>query len=308
MNIQKLKPECKGYIWGGETLKKEFGKAYDGKLAETWELAVHKNGNSFIVGGEYDGVTLGEYINAKGKQILGSKCDKYEEFPILIKLIDANDNLSIQVHPDDEYAKLNENSQGKTEVWYIVDAEEDAYIYYGFNKNITKEEMAQRIGNNTILDVLNKVDVKKGDVFFIEAGTIHAICKGIVVAEIQQSSDITYRVYDYNRTANGVPRELHIQKAVDVTNTNVNDKKYDFHGHLCDCEYFVVDKIVGSGDAIAFETTDSFCNILVLDGSGVITHNGVNIPFNKGDSLFVECNVSDATLLGEFECIVSRVK
>lgn len=193
-------------------------------------------------------MTLNSYIKSKGRDVLESNCEVFEEFPILVKLIDAKENLSIQVHPDNIYALENEGQFGKTEMWYIVDCDEDAYLYYGFSKKIDKQEFEKRIKENTLLDVLNKVYVKKGDVLFIEAGTIHAIRKGIVIAEIQQNSNVTYRVYDYGCVgADGKKRDLHIEKALDVTNRKPIIKEKSFCPHIAVCDYFIFDKVYLDG-------------------------------------------------------------
>ena len=226
MEILKLNAPCKDYIWGGNRLREEYGKVSDAdKIAESWELSCHKDGQSVIANGKDKGKTLSEYV-AENKNALGTACDRFEYFPILIKLIDAKDNLSVQVHPDNDYAMRVEGEYGKTEMWYIVDCEEGSQLIYGFDKEISREEFADRIKNNTLLEVTNNVPVHKGDVFFIESGTLHAIGKGILIAEIQQNSNTTYRVYDYGRVGkDGKPRELHIEKAIDVT--ELCPPKYD---------------------------------------------------------------------------------
>ena len=217
--ILKLKPAFKDYIWGGTKLRDDFGFKSDlKKIAEGWMLSCHKDGENIIDGGKFDGKTLSEVINETGKDILGTKAQKYDFFPILIKLIDAKDNLSVQVHPNDDYALRVEGEYGKTECWYVIDCDEGAELIYGFKKKISNEEFRKRIEDNTFLDIVNHVKVKKGEFFFIESGTLHAIGKGILLAEIQQNSNTTYRVYDYNRLgADGKPRELHTEKALDVT-------------------------------------------------------------------------------------------
>ena len=194
MSVLKLKPSCKDYLWGGHRLVEEYGKEYDGEiLAETWELSCHPDGPSTIVNGAYAGKTLEEYIEAEGKEVLGTNCRRFRDFPILTKFIDAKQDLSIQVHPDNRYALKNEGQYGKTEMWYVVDAGKEAFLYYGFKKEVSKEEFARRIQEDTLLEVLNAVPVQKGDVLFIESGTIHAIGKDILIAEIQQNSNVTYR-------------------------------------------------------------------------------------------------------------------
>jgi len=185
MAVLKLKPACKDYLWGGTRLMKEFGKAFAGeRLAETWELSCHPDGPSIVENGPYAGSTLNEYILMEGRKVTGTKSCQYEQFPILIKFIDAREDLSIQVHPGDSFALEHEGQYGKTEMWYIVDCEEGAGLYYGFSREVSAEEFAQRIENKTLLEVLNKVEVQKGDVLFIEPGTIHAIGAGNVIAEI----------------------------------------------------------------------------------------------------------------------------
>ena len=219
MSILKLKPSCKDYLWGGHRLVDEYNIEYDGEiLAEAWELSCHPDGPSMIMNGPYAGKTLQEYLDIEGMEVLGTHCRRFREFPILTKFIDARDNLSIQVHPSNGFALQNEGQYGKTEMWYVLDAEEGAFLYYGFKEEITREEFAQRIKENTLLEVLNAVPVKKGDVLFIESGTLHAIGKGILIAEIQQNSNVTYRVYDYGRVGkDGKKRDLHIEKALAVT-------------------------------------------------------------------------------------------
>lgn len=186
MSILKLKPSCKDYLWGGHRLAEEYGVKYDGEvLAEAWELSCHSDGPSYIANGMYAGKTLQEYIDIKGKEVLELNCRRFRDFPILTKFIDAKQSLSVQVHPSNRYALKNEDQYGKTEMWYVMDADPGAYLYYGFKTEISKEEFAKRIEEDTLLEVLNAVPVQKGDVLFIESGTIHAIGAGILIAEIQ---------------------------------------------------------------------------------------------------------------------------
>ena len=234
MKTIQLKPSCKDYLWGGEKLRTEYGiQSEMHPLSEAWMLSCHPDGPSYLP----DGTTLQQYIDAH-PGCLGTDCEKFEQFPILIKFIDAKNNLSIQVHPSNEYALKNEHQYGKTEMWYVLDCEPGAYLYYGFDREISKEEFQERIKNNTLTEVLNAVPVHKGDCFFIPSGTLHAICKGIVIAEVQQNSNVTYRVYDYGRVgADGKPRALHVEKALDVTLRTL-PVKHDFGSHLAQCEYF----------------------------------------------------------------------
>lgn len=314
MAILKLKPSGKDYIWGGNRLVKEYGKEQTGDvLAETWELSCHPDGPSYIVNGENAGKTIREYFEEKGKQAMGTNCSRFEDFPILIKFIDAQDNLSIQVHPDNRYALENEGQYGKTEMWYVMDAGEDAFLYYGFKEEISREEFARRIEEDTLLDVLNKVPVKKGDVLFIEAGTIHAIGKNILVAEIQQNSNVTYRVYDYGRIGkDGKKRELHIEKALDVTSRTPVAKDNRHYPHIADCDYFTVDKLYLDGETMhkmeGTVTEASFLSILVLDGEGTICNGEETVTFTKGDSLFLPAGSGDYSVTGRCDALVTTIR
>ena len=219
METIKLTPACKDYLWGGEKLRQDYGiQSQLHPLAEAWVLSCHPDGPSVVATGPLAGKALPEYIQEKGPGCLGADCEKFTDFPILAKFIDAKGDLSIQVHPSNEYALAHEHQFGKTEMWYVLDCEPGATLYYGFQHQISREEFQQRIQDNTLTEVLNAVPVEKGDLFFIPAGTLHAIRKGIVVAEIQQNSNMTYRIYDYGRVgADGKPRQLHIQQALEVT-------------------------------------------------------------------------------------------
>ena len=315
----KLKPAFKDYLWGGTRLRDDFGKDCDfDKIAESWELSCHKDGNSVVADGEFAGLTLAQYIEKEGKSVLGTNCEKFENFPILIKLIDAKDNLSVQVHPNNEYAQRVEGEYGKTEMWYVVDCDEGASLLYGFKHNITKEEFRERIENNTLLEVTNSVPVKKGDVFFIEAGTLHAIGKGILIAEIQQNSNTTYRIYDYGRVgADGKPRQLHIDKAVDVTNLcpakpYPQSEPVDMGGwtkkRLAKCEYFTVDVINVDTSAALEADKSSFVNILVLDGGCVLSSEGNDaVELKKGDSVFIPAGLGKFEVTGKCSAVMTHI-
>lgn len=319
MKIMKLTPAIKDYIWGGTRLSKEFDMVtFTDKQAEAWVLSCHSAGESIIENGEFQGRTLSDVLKNEGKGYLGTNCKKFEDFPILIKLIDAKDNLSVQVHPDNEYAMRVEGEYGKTEAWYIVDCDEGAEIIYGFKKDITKEEFRQSIENNTLLDYVNRVKVKKGDIYFIEAGTLHAICKGILLAEVQQNSNTTYRVYDYGRLQNGKPRELHIDKAVDVTSTKALDcsgapmgEKIVKDGYsetlLTKCELFSVKRLEITEKAVITADETSFVSLVCLDGNGVVMHGDSCVTLYKGESLFVPANFGEFEILGNLTVIESRV-
>lgn len=314
MSILKLKPSCKDYLWGGSRLKEEYGKEFDGSvLAETWELSCHPDGPSYIVNGKYAGKTLQQYINEEGKDVLGTHCRRFRDFPILVKFIDAKDNLSIQVHPDNRYALKNEGQYGKTEMWYVMDAGKDAFLYYGFKQEITKKEFEKRIQEDTLLDVLNAVPVQKGDVLFIESGTIHAIGKDIIIAEIQQNSNVTYRVYDYARVGkDGKKRDLHIEKALAVTNRVPIVKDKSSYPHVADCDYFTVDKLNLDGKVMkkmeGNVSEESFASILILDGEGKISDERETQPFKKGDSFFVSAGSGNYTIEGSCDALITTIR
>lgn len=318
MEILKLNPVFKDYIWGGTRLKTDFGFDSDfDKLAEGWMLSCHKDGKNTIEGGEYDGEALDDIIEKFGKKsIVGTRSLDFPYFPVLIKLIDAKDNLSIQVHPDNEYAQRVEGEFGKTEIWYVLDATDDAQLIYGFKKEISSDEFVKAIRENTLTDILNSVKVKKGDLLFIEAGTVHAIGKGTLVAEIQQNSNTTYRVYDYGRLGvDGKPRELHIDKAIDVSVTQ--PPKYDIkpmgkpvdNGDyietlLTKCDLFTVNHYDIKTNLTLSTDEKSFNHILIVDGNGEINNT---IKFKKGDSFFVPANYGDYKISGKCEAIITEI-
>lgn len=317
MEIIKLKPAFKDYLWGGTKLKMSFHKTTDLDIvAESWEVSTHKDGASIIENGVYQGKTLNEYFDLAGHDVLGSKGKAFEQFPMLIKFIDAKGNLSIQVHPDDAYAKKVEHEYGKTEMWYILEAEDGASLYFGVNKTVTRDEFKAKIEDNTVLDVLKQVPVHKGDVFFIEAGTIHAIGEGIVLCEIQQNSNSTYRVYDFGRVgADGKPRELHIEKALDVSNLSPVDSDFKpcgtWNTHmdyklimLGTCEYFTSYLYdVESSCTINVDET-SFASVVVVEGEGTIG----NLTFVKGDSFFLPSGIQKVEISGNCEFVLAKVE
>lgn len=319
MKILKLTPAIKDYIWGGTRLSKEFDMvSFTDRQAEAWVLSCHEAGHSIVENGEDKGKTLAEVIAEKGKSCLGTNCEKFSFFPILIKLIDARDNLSIQVHPDDDYAMKVEGEYGKTEAWYIMDCDEGAEIIYGFKKDITEEEFRKSIEENTLLDYVNRVKVKKGDIFFIEAGTLHAICKGILLAEVQQNSNTTYRVYDYGRLQNGKPRELHVEKALDVTSTKAIDasgkpmgetvKKDGFSETLLTtCELFTMKRLDIEEKAAVTADSTSFVSLVCLEGNGVVMHGDTCVTLYKGESLFIPASYGEVEILGNLTVLESRV-
>ena len=291
-----LKPAFKDYLWGGDKLKHLYNKRSDLMIiSESWELSVCKGSESSIASGELKGMSLGEFAQ-KYPGFLGTK----DGIKLLIKLIDAKQDLSVQVHPDDGYAARVENSNGKTEAWHILEREPGAYLYCGFLKETTSEEVRERIQNNTIEKIMQKIPVEPGDKYFIPAGTIHAIGAGILIAEIQQNSDLTYRVYDFNRRGpDGNPRELHVKKALDVMSfkqATQSDKDapaaQKAHGYtlsrIACCDYFTVDKLALDG-SFERKINGRYLSLLCTDGTGELDCAGT-LAVNKGDSIFIPAN------------------
>lgn len=317
MSVLKLKPVLKDYIWGGTKLKTDFLKSTPlEKVAESWELSCHKDGPSLIENGNYKGRTLIDFIKSEGRNVLGTHCDKFSDFPVLIKLIDAKDNLSVQVHPDNEYALKTEGEYGKTEMWYIVDCDKGSGLLYGFEKDISKEDFRHHIENNTLLDVAKRVDVKKGDVFFIKSGTLHAIGKGIVIAEIQQNSNTTYRIYDYGRKdPDGNPRQLHIDKALEVTDLCKAQSTVKYETKISDgnrttllseCEYFTVYHIETETSVSLICDETSFNSILVLDGKGIL-ESDTTFDIKKGDSFFITASSGKYIIKGKLDILLTKL-
>ena len=302
MAILKLKPACKDYLWGGRRLIEEFGIESDKKiLAEAWMLSCHPDGASTLANGE----TLADYIK-HDKKISGTNCKGFREFPILIKFIDARENLSVQVHPSDDYALAHENQLGKSEMWYVLDTNEKAFLYCGFKKKISREEFTARIKNNSLLEVLYAIPARRGDVIFIPAGTIHALGKGVLVAEIQQNSNVSYRIYDYGRD-----RPLHIDKALDVTNLNPATLRGENYPHLAACDYFVVDKLTLDGkilsEASGVVDEKTFLSVLILGGEGKISCGEENFSYRKGDSFFVTAGAGTWKISGSCDALLTTV-
>ncbi len=314
----KLQPVFKEIVWGGNRLKNDYGFKSDlNNIAEAWMLCARDDGDNVVVNGEFEGKSFTELVK-EHKELLGTKGEKYEEFPLLIKFIDAKSDLSVQVHPDDEYAKKYENSYGKTEAWYILDCDEGAQLIYGFNKELTRDEFKKSIEDNTFLDYVNKVNVKKGDVFFINAGTLHAIGGGILLAEVQQNCNTTYRVYDYGRLVNGKPRELHVEKALDVTDTVPPTRSGDPDGEkvvldgavsqdLCSCKFFKMSTLNINGVYSFDVDNESFVSLLVTKGEGTVECNDTVVEITSGDSIFIPANSGKTVLKGSFEVLVSSL-
>lgn len=317
-----LKPAGKDYLWGGQRLRTEFNKEITlNPLAETWECSTHPDGLSIVANGEFQGLTLKKVLSIH-PEYLGTHPNTKDELPILIKFIDAKKDLSVQVHPDDTYAEKYENGQrGKSEMWYVMDASKDARLVYGFHHDMEKEQLKSSIRDGSIEKYLQKVKIQKNDVFFIEAGTVHAIGAGALVAEIQESSNLTYRLYDFNRLdKNGKPRELHVEKALDVANLKgstrprqpmrlLKYKKGAATELLCRCKYFQAERHLLNTEVsrkmVEFQTAEnSFKIFLCMEGCGVIfMEDGDILNFFKGDCIFVPANSAPLKFHGKAQLL-----
>ena len=318
-----LRPTGKDYLWGGSRINDEFGKGIALEpLAETWECSTHPDGPSFAVGGEFDGQSLAEILKAH-PDYLGTHPERGEGLPILIKFIDAKRDLSVQVHPTDDFAAAHENGQrGKTEMWYVLDAAKDAKLVYGLRHDTDAEALRESIENGTVEKHLQTVPIAKNDVFFIEAGTIHAIGAGALIAEIQQSSNLTYRLYDYDRVdKNGHKRPLHVQKALAAANlrssTAPRQPMRVLHYRpgcaselLCRCRYFEVyrmlvnterrQKVAYRADAMSFRV------LLCVDGCGTVSFCNSASNIYKGDCVFLPADSVELSLHGQLQLLDIR--
>lgn len=313
----KIKPVFQNYLWGGTRFRDYYHKDVPQdwqKIAESWELSTHPNGLSLIAEGEFAGLTLKSYLDQAGPPILGKKFST-TNLPILFKLIDAKDNLSIQVHPNNDYAQKNEQQFGKTEMWYILDAEPNSFLYYGFKEKISKKEFQTRIKNNTLLEVVNQVPVKKGAVFFIPSGTLHAIGKGILIAEIQQCSDLTYRIYDYGRLGDdGKPRQLHLKQALEVTNLTqaqpvksaktIKLKKNVYLKTLASCSYFTTKSLALAGEIELLVLDDTYQVLFAAQGAFTLIWQDQSWSLKEGETIFLPANLGKYQLQGQGEILI----
>ena len=313
MEILKLLPVGKDYLWGGTRLREKYDKNIElTPLAETWECSVHSDGPSTVSNGEFKGRTLAEVLK-QHPEYLGSKV-KDGELPVLVKFIDAKRDLSVQVHPDDEYAREHEHQNGKTEMWYVVEADEGASLIYGFRHNMTPDILRKAVENGTLDKHLQKVEVHKGDTYFVPAGTVHGIGSGILIAEIQESSNVTYRVYDYNRVdKTGNKRELHFDKAIQVMNMKADKgivqkprmvKYYAGCSRelLCRCQYFEIERIQVTKGFSFSVMENSFQILMCLDGYGQVeTMDAEQKPmhFSKGETMFIPAGLGRCLVLGD---------
>lgn len=305
-----FKPILKKIIWGGSAICPFKGiTPVENGVGESWELS-HVEGNySIVANGTLEGKSLDELIHTYGKELMGTKVvDRFgTTFPLLIKFIDARDNLSIQVHPNDELAKVRHNSFGKTEMWYVIKADKGACLYSGLSQQIDANEYVKRVADNTIMDVLQRYDVHEGDVFFLPAGRIHAIGAGCFIAEIQQTSNITYRIYDYNRKdANGKGRELHTELAKDAIDYTVYpDYRTAYQAQpnavvrLADCKYFTTN-LLDLDETVTrdFSTLDSFVVYICMDGQASIQdHKGNEIGVHQGQTVLIPADTKEVTIM-----------
>lgn len=318
-----LSPTGKDYLWGGDRLNTVFWKNIPlSPLAETWECSVHPDGHSTVASGEHSGKTL-DAVLKEYPEYLGKRYESSGILPVLIKFIDAKQSLSVQVHPDDDYAKKNENGQnGKTEMWYVISAEKDSSLVYGFNQTVEKETVKDSITDGTIEKYLRKVPVRAGDIFFIPPGTVHAIGGGILLAEIQESSNLTYRMYDYDRIGkDGKKRELHIEKALDVAILASSEKpkqplrvlKYKKGAaseFLSRCRYFEVHRLLvnTSEDAPLQYAADelSYRVLLCINGSGKLAFDGEELTIKAGQCVFVPAPSVQISVSGSLQFLEIR--
>ena len=301
MELVKLKPAVKDYIWGGNYFQK-FNKGIGlERVSECWELSVRENDSSIIASGKDIGKPLVDLIS---KEDIGPVMERFPYFPLLIKLIDAKENLSVQVHPSDDYALRYENSFGKSEMWHIISADEGSGLYVGLNKDYKKEDIQKALEEGTILECLNFYKVKPGDTFVINPGTIHAIGKGVRLIEIQQNSNLTYRLYDYNRVdKNGQPRELHIAKALEVIDYHKYESVSKKDGLLADNQYFTVKEVNFDKELEISANEKAFVSFTFLDGEGMVD----DIPFNKYDTFFLPYQ-KKCSIKGKGRVVISTVR
>ena len=304
MSVLKLQPAFKDYLWGGEKLVEKYGKRTTLRpVAESWELSYHPDGLTRL----FDGRTLSGVLTPAE---LGENCGDFAVFPLLLKLIDAKEKLSVQVHPSDAYALVHEKSLGKTEMWYIMDAEEGAGIYLGFRRDTTEEEYLAAIADGSFLSLLNFFPVKKGEAYFIPAGTVHAIGAGCLICEIQQNSNLTYRLYDYNRTdAMGKRRELHTEKALAVSDR----RAYSAPRPLLSCgqervlgisRYFHTTAITVVGRAVVSVDAASFRALVCLSGEGSVGE----VSVSAGDTVLLTAGSGEVTLTGTLTLLSVQVR
>ena len=305
----QFQPILKDRIWGGTKLKTYLNKPITSEITgESWEISTVENSISIVSNGTLRGKSLNELINEFPEQVLGTKVYKQfgKQFPLLFKYLDAREDLSIQVHPNDELAKKRHHSFGKTEMWYVMQADVDASLIVGFKEKSSPEEYLKALKNNTILDILDTKKVKKGDVFFLATGTIHAIGAGTVIAEIQQTSDITYRIYDFNRVdANGNKRELQVDLALDAINFNVIEaqrhysKVVNTSNEMINCQYFTTNFIPLDGKVNFHKKNVSFSVFMCVEGNFELIYNAETYNYKTGDTILLPAEITDFEINGK---------
>ncbi len=305
----KFKTIFKDKIWGGEKIKTYLGKDFAPlpNCGETWEISGVKSDVSIVANGPLTGTSLADLLADKKADLIGKK--NYErfgnEFPLLIKFIDANEDLSIQVHPNDELAEKRHHSKGKTEMWYILQADDGATLVSGFNQKLDKEIYLKKFNAGELTDILNNEEAKAGDVFFLPAGRVHTIGKGLLIAEIQQTSDITYRIYDFDRVdANGNKRELHVEEALDAIDYTLYDEyktKYDNTLNepvpLVDCPYFTTNILTYTKETLRdYSARDSFVIHVCVEGSYILKYGIEELPVQMGDCVLIPATIEKVVL------------
>jgi mannose-6-phosphate isomerase len=305
----QFQPILKERIWGGEKLKTYLNKPITSKITgESWEISTVENDVSTIANGIYSGKKLTDLINLFPEEILGTKVFAQfgKQFPLLFKYLDAREDLSIQVHPNDALAKKRHNSFGKTEMWYVMQADENAKIIVGFKENSNSENYLKNLENNTLLSILDSIPVKKGDAFFLATGTVHAIGAGLVIAEIQQTSDITYRIYDFDRKdSHGKTRELHIEQALKAINYNKIETKKEYataenkSNSIVDCQYFTTNFIPLDGNMSIANNGDSFKVLMCTEGNFELTTLNTKTNYTKGDTILIPAVINSFDLTGK---------
>jgi mannose-6-phosphate isomerase len=296
-------------IWGGEKLKTILNKPISSKITgESWEISTVEGDVSVVANGDLAGKSLNDLIDSNPEELLGTAVYKRfgKQFPLLFKFLDAREDLSIQVHPNDELAKKRHNSFGKTEMWYVLQADTDAELIVGFKEDSNAAEYLENLKNKTLLSILDKVKVEEGDVFFLETGTVHAIGAGLVIAEIQQTSDITYRLYDFDRVdAAGNQRELHVDLALDAINYNKIDtyKKYNrdlnLSNSMVDCPYFTTNFIPLDGKVAINKSGNSFTVYMCVEGDFELEYDGVKNNYIKGDTVLIPAALKTFVMNGK---------
>lgn len=314
----QFQPEFKERVWGGRNLERFGFQMQEGRIGEAWTIGDHPNGTTKVMNGALEGLGLDQVREQYGKEFFGTKgfSEKTGRFPLLIKLLDCEDDLSVQVHPNDDYTNLPAGELGKTEMWYVLDAKPGAKIIYGLKDGVTREELAQAIAENRIMDSLNEVSVSAGDTFYIPAGTVHALCAGVLVAEIQQNSDTTYRLYDYNRLGlDGQPRELHIEDSLNViayedsgaTRMTTELTSSNEWLEIARSPYFLVQK--GKTDSTwSLDTTGkSFVIHVICEGTGSLRWDGRELPVKPGDCFLIPATLGSYSFSGSLTVLRSLV-